>query len=554
MGLSPEIVGRGHARVGLLGNPGDLYGGVGLGFAIAELRATARATAPANPTEAAKLLNAAWRTLPSDVVVGASRGAPPLAIETNVPFQSGLAGSSAIVVAALRAWAGRLGWRPSRSRLAEIAWRVEQETLGVRAGPLDRLVQAHEGLVAMEFEQPWRAEAVRRIDPALLPPMLLAWHGAEATASGDVHAPVFERWRRGDRVVASMVRGLAENARRGIVALEQGDLRGFLEAIDRNLDLRATAFAIGEADRRLIGLARSFGAAAKLPGSGGAVLVAGLDDAAIDRVESACREIGASTLRPTVQAPRPRVRAVLLAAGFATRLWPITRNRAKPLLEIRGEPLMTRVLGQAVAAGADDVVVVTNRRFHADFVRWRESIATEVPLEIVDDGATSNDARLGAVRDLDLGLREGVSRLGGGDVDAHLVLGCDNLFEFDLDRMVARFAASGRGQLLVRRVPTPVPAATYSEVVLAACGRRVASFREKPADPRSDLSAIAAYLLPANLPELVAAHLAAGGAADAPGHLMASLAETLPLEAHRLDGEFLDIGTPADLERARRRS
>ncbi len=553
--LETTTVACGHARVGLLGNPSDLYGGAGLGFAIAEFGATARivARAPAS-NRAAPLLEATWRTMRPHVGESASRGAPPLAIESNVPFQSGLAGSSAIVVAALRAWAAHLGWRLSRSRLAEIAWRVEQETLGVRAGPLDRLVQAHEGLIAMEFATPWAADAVRRLDPASLPPLLLAISDGGGRASGDVHAPIFERWKAGDPAVAAMVEGLAENARRGIAALEQGDHDAFLACIDRNLDLRGTVFEIEPADRDLIQLGRSLGAAAKLPGSGGAVLLACREDGDLARVESACASAGITTVRPIVQAPVPRVRAVFLAAGFGTRLGAIARRCAKPLLEISGEPLMTRVLRQAIAAGATDGVVVTNRRFHADFLRWRDAVECDLPLEIVDDGATSNETRLGAVRDLALALREGTARLGDEDVDAYLVLGCDNLFEFDLRRMVDRFAASGCGQLLVRRVPTPVPPAKYSEVVLAANGRRVARFREKPADPQSDLSAIAAYLLPADLPGLVDTHLAEGGAADAPGHLLARLTELMPFEAHRLDGEFLDIGTPADLERARARS
>ncbi len=549
-------VARGHARVGLLGNPSDLYGGAGLGFAIAEFGATARIVArtPAS-NRAAPLLEATWRTLRPRVGERVSRGAPPLAIESNVPFQSGLAGSSAIVVAAIRAWAAHLEKRLSRSRLAEIAWRVEQETLGVRAGPLDRLVQAHEGLVAMEFAVPWTTEAVRRLDPASLPPMLLAIsNDGGGRASGDVHAPIFERWKAGDPAVAAMVEGLAENARRGIAALEQGDHDAFLACIDRNLDLRGTVFEIEQADRELIQLGRSLGAAAKLPGSGGAVLLACREEGDLARVESACASARITTVRPTVQPPVPRVRAVFLAAGFGTRLGAISQRCAKPLLEISGEALMTRVLRQAIAAGATDGVVVTNRRFHADFLRWRDAVECDLPLEIVDDGATSNETRLGAVRDLALALREGTARLGDEDVDAYLVLGCDNLFEFDLGRMADRFAASGCGQLLVRRVPTPVPPAKYSEVVLAANGRRVARFREKPADPQSDLSAIAAYLLPADLPGLVDTHLAEGGAADAPGHLLARLTELMPFEAHRLDGEFLDIGTPADLERARARS
>ena len=119
-----------------------------------------------------------------------------------------------------------------------------------------------------------------------------------------------------------------------------------------------------------------------------------------------------------------------------------------------------------------------------------------------------------------------------------------------LDAVDGERAARGRGQLVVRRVPEPVPPSKYSEVTLD--GERVASFREKPADPRSDLSAIAVYLLPADLPALVAAHLAEGGNPDAPGHLLARLAATSPLEATPLSSRWLDIGNAEDLAAANR--
>jgi glucose-1-phosphate thymidylyltransferase len=178
-------------------------------------------------------------------------------------------------------------------------------------------------------------------------------------------------------------------------------------------------------------------------------------------------------------------------------------------------------------------------------VAWRRATQSRIALDVLDDGAESNEARLGAVGDLALALETAPA-----DVDAWLVLACDNLFEFDLARLVERFAARGRGQLVVRRVPEPVPPSRYSEVVLD--GERVASFREKPADPRSDLSAIAVYLLPADLPEQVHTYLAEGGNPDAPGHLLAWLAARTPIEAVPLAGRWLDIGSADDLARAAR--
>lgn len=538
------LTARAHARVGLLGNPSDLYRGRGLGFAVRELGASVTLEDCNAMACGSELFEAGWRVFARACGVDAASRPFRLTATSDVPFQSGLAGSSALLVAALRAWSAWFEVPLSRSRVAELAWRTENDELGIRAGPLDRLVQAHEGLLAMDFADPWSAAAVERLDPALLPPLLIAWHGAETKSSGDVHAAVYARWQAGDTRVTEVTEALAANADEGRSALERGDRVAFLACVDRNLALRQLLFALAPEDLALVELGRSHGAAAKLPGSGGAVLFACLDDDQRERVERACRELGHTTLRPTVASPEPRVRAVFLAAGFATRLYPLTRDRAKPLLEIGGAPMLTHVLRQVERVpGVRDGVVVANARFHADFVAWRAATQSPVALDVLDDGARTNETRRGAVGDLALALESSPA-----DVDAWLVLACDNLFEFDLARLVEPFAARGRGQLVVRRVPEPAPPSKYSEVVLD--GERVASFREKPADPRSDLSAIAVYLLPADLPERVRAYLAEGGNPDAPGYLLAWLAQRTPLEAVPLDGRWLDIGSADDLARA----
>jgi glucose-1-phosphate thymidylyltransferase len=537
-----------HARVGLLGNPSDLYGGRGIGFAVREL--TARVTLRESPEIAigSDILRAAWQLLGID----GSRRPFAITAETNIPFQAGLSGSSALMIAALRAWNAWFALGLSRTRIAELAWRAENEVLGIRAGPLDRLVQSHDGLIAMDFRAPFAAGSVERLDAALLPPMLIAWHGQPTASSGDVHAPIFARYHAGDRAVRRVMEELACNATAGRAALEARDLSAFLACVNRNFDLRSEIFDIAPADRALIALGRSLGAGAKFPGSGGAVLYACRDEEHRAKVDAACRAAGHATLAPTVAPPTPRLRAVFLAAGFATRLYPLTKDKAKPLLEVGGEPMMTRIARQVAALPeVADGVVVANGRFHADFVAWQRGVASRVPLTIVNDGAMTNETRLGAVRDLALALDAAPARDAvDGDIDGYLVLACDNLFEFDLARLVARFASNGRAQLVVRTVPEPVPSGRYSEVLLDPGGTRVTRFREKPQDPQSNLSAIAVYLLPRELPELVRAYLAGGGNPDAPGHFIAWLSERIPLDATPLDGRWIDIGSAEDLARA----
>ena len=245
--------------------------------------------------------------------------------------------------------------------------------------------------------------------------------------------------------------------------------------------------------------------------------------------------------------PKP-LRAIFLAAGFATRMYPLTRDRAKPLIEVGGEPMLTRLLGQVASTGlVRDAVVVTNGRFAADFERWRADVKADLAVTLVDDGALDDDGKLGAVRDLAFAL-ERTSEPPAPE--GYLVLAADNLFEFDLTPILQCYLDSSEAQLIVRRVPAPIPAGRYSEVQLDA-NDKIVSFREKPADPQSNLSAIGLYVLPPHLPELVSEYLTDGGNPDAPGHFIAWLAARQPLRATRLEGPWFDIGSLQDLDRAR---
>ncbi len=545
----PALTESAQARIGLLGNPSDIYAGRGLGFAVAELGVTVTLRDTARTELPNALFEAGWQLLRDLLETrGIDPNGRPFALEftSSVPFQGGLSGSSALLVAALRGWTRWFGLPLPPTAIAELAFRAENDVLGIRAGPLDRLVQAHGGLLVMDFAEPFRAESIQRLDPALLPPLLLALHGTPGENSGDVHAPVYERWQQGDAAVQEVMRELADNAMRGRDALVAGDRDAFRRCIDHNFDLRARVFPIAPADRELVELGRGLGAGCKFPGSGGAVLMTCRDEDHRGELEAACHARGHDTLRPTVQPERPRLAAVFLAAGFATRLYPLTKTKAKPLLEVGGQAMLTRIVDQVARMGAvEDGVVVTNGRFHADFVDWQRQVRPQLPLTIVNDGAENNETRLGAIQDLALGLQQRADRPAP---DGWLVLACDNLFEFDLARVAQRFASTRNGQLIVRQVPAPVPAGRYSEVILT--GDRVERFREKPQDPESDLSAIAVYLLPQDLPELVRDYLDGGGNPDAPGHFLAWLSERRPLEATRLDGRWLDIGSAADLIRA----
>jgi glucuronokinase len=261
---------RAHAfaRAGLVGNPSDLYGGAGIGFTFDAFRAEVELADAAEWSCPSPLLEAA-------LAEAADLEQPPGAFRftSDVPRQAGLAGSSAIVIAALRALAARAGRALPPSELAERAWRAENERLGIRSGPMDRLVQAHGGLLRMDFATPFAPGACAALDPALLPPLLLAWDPEPGRASGQVHDEVWARWQAGDAEVRRAMDAFRPLVEQAAAALAAGDRPALKRCVDANFELRAAVFPIGPRDRRMIELGRAAGAAAKFCGSGGAVLL-----------------------------------------------------------------------------------------------------------------------------------------------------------------------------------------------------------------------------------------------------------------------------------------
>lgn len=241
------------------------------------------------------------------------------------------------------------------------------------------------------------------------------------------------------------------------------------------------------------------------------------------------------------------MKAIVLAGGFATRMYPLTRDRAKPLLEVGGRPVIEWLaLRLAALDEIDELIVVTNHRFVADFEAWTAGFEAGVPVRVIDDGAREEAEKRGAIGDLGLAIAS------IPDVDAPLVVAAgDNLVDFDLAPYAARFLERpDRPLLLAREVPGEVPPRRYNELILAEDGS-VRSFREKPDDPRSALSAICLYFLPADVRADLERYLAEETNCDAPGYLIAWLHRRRPLAAARLAGGWHDVGDLETLEHAR---
>jgi glucose-1-phosphate thymidylyltransferase len=240
------------------------------------------------------------------------------------------------------------------------------------------------------------------------------------------------------------------------------------------------------------------------------------------------------------------VKVVLLCAGYATRMYPLTRDVPKPLLEVAGAPILSHLLERtSPLPGVDEVVVVGNHRFQAPLRHWAESARSAVPIRLLDDGSTDESNRLGALGDLAFAARE--VPLAGHDA---LVAAGDNLVLFDVAPLARAFARRHAPQLSMRVAPADSRSSRYGEVTVDASGR-VTRFREKPANPQGELASIALYFLPARTWPLLELYLHAGGNRDAPGHFFEWLARETAVFAEPITGPWWDIGDLDSLEEAR---
>lgn len=309
------------ARVGILGNPSDGYGGRTLGLAVDQFAATVTlepldagdgsieivpgpGDAPQwsspddlidrfdrfGPGSSTDLVLAAVRTF-MDVVDSIGHRRPSgfrLSTSTTIPRQVGLAGSSALVIATLRCLAEAVDLEIPDHVLPSIALRVETEGLGIAAGLQDRVVQTYGGLVAMDFGTP-TVDArfavshgdYERLDPATLPPLFLAYRPMAAASSGTYHVEIRSRFDRGDAIVHDVMRQLATLVTEGRAALRWGATERFAALIARNMELRRALASIPDEQLALIDVADELGLPATFTGSGGAI-VGSYDPSAVD--------------------------------------------------------------------------------------------------------------------------------------------------------------------------------------------------------------------------------------------------------------------------------
>lgn len=243
------------------------------------------------------------------------------------------------------------------------------------------------------------------------------------------------------------------------------------------------------------------------------------------------------------------MKIIILAAGYATRLYPLTLTRPKPLLPVAGKPMIDYVLDNlAPIGGIDRVYIVTNAKFADQFQKWSEDYRArkaKLDFTVIDDRSTDDTNKLGAIGDLHLVIsREKID-------DDIIVVAGDNLFSDKLDEFGRFCRAKNAPVLAVYDVGNLEEIKKYNSITLDEAGR-ITFFEEKPKKPSSTITGIALYYYPKSAVPLIRQYIAEGNNPDQPGRLIQWLYPKMPVYTWTVPGLWYDIGSKESLEEANR--
>ena len=235
---------------------------------------------------------------------------------------------------------------------------------------------------------------------------------------------------------------------------------------------------------------------------------------------------------------------IIIAAGYATRLYPLTENFPKPLLKIGDRSILGRMLDDIdLIDDIDEHIIFTNHKFAPIFEQWLGSVNYRHPIRIIDDGTTNNDNRLGAVRDLLLAIGECAVD------DDIMVLAADNILDFSFKGFVEFFKEKQTSVIMCYHEPS-LKRLQRTGVIAVDADMRVLQMQEKPQEPVSEWAVPPFYIYRrADLP-LIKDCMNHGCGFDAPGNLAHYLVDVTPIHAWKMPGSRYDIGSLDSYEEA----
>ena len=228
-----------------------------------------------------------------------------------------------------------------------------------------------------------------------------------------------------------------------------------------------------------------------------------------------------------------------MAAGYATRLYPLTENFPKPLLPVGGKPILDWLI-EDLKDYIDEYIVVTNHKFVEHFKEWSDSRSENI--NVIDDGTETNETRLGAVRDIQLAaanINEDVFVMAG-----------DNVLTFSMVPFL-QFSKEKGTSCIMCHEETSIPALQKTAVITVDEDKLITSYEEKPINPKGTLAVPPFYYYRAEDIKLIARALEEGCSADAPGSFAAWLSKQTSMHAWKMVGSRHDIGDMKSYEAVR---
>jgi glucuronokinase len=224
--------------------------------------------------------------------------------ESSIPRQVGMAGSSAIATATMRALMQFYDVQIPIEVIPSIVLAAETEELAINAGLQDRVIQTYEGCVFMDFDRKYMEKRhygeYERLDPALLPKLYMAYKTDLSKVSGAVFNNLKERFNNGDELVHQTIRELADVAEEGKQAILNRDYTTLNRLINHNFDLRCRIMNISESNMEFVRIARTSGVSAKFSGSGGAIIGMYPDDETLSKLVVNLKKINARVIKPFI--------------------------------------------------------------------------------------------------------------------------------------------------------------------------------------------------------------------------------------------------------------
>lgn len=229
------------------------------------------------------------------------------------------------------------------------------------------------------------------------------------------------------------------------------------------------------------------------------------------------------------------MKCLILAAGYATRMYPLTENFPKPLLHVGGKPILDWLVDD-LSPVIEQFIVISNHKYADHFRKWAEG----KPVVILDDGTESNETRLGAVKDIQFAIEELSLQ------DDLLVIAGDNVLEFRLKSFVDY--AKKAGTSCTMRYWEEDEAKLHRAGVSEVDGEKLLSFEEKPQNPKSHWCTPPFYYYIADDVMKIKDAIADGCATDAPGSLVAWMCQNSPMHSMIMPGRRFDIGDMASYQ------